>query len=133
MTKLTPKQEAFCAAYLELGNATEAYKRAYNAVNMKPESIRVQAAKMLVRPNIALRIQEMRAPVVAAAQLTLDQHLRTLLELRDGALSAEKYSAAVTAEIARGKASGFYTEKVEHSGEIGLKGLAAKMRERARR
>ena len=28
--KLTPKQEAFILAYLETGNASEAYRRAYN-------------------------------------------------------------------------------------------------------
>ena len=29
--KLTPKQEAFCLKYIELGNATEAYYAAYDA------------------------------------------------------------------------------------------------------
>ena len=33
---LTPKQEAFCLAYMETGNASEAYRRAYDADNMKP-------------------------------------------------------------------------------------------------
>lgn len=36
---LTQKQEAFALAYFETGNASEAYRRAYNAENMKPESI----------------------------------------------------------------------------------------------
>ena len=34
--KLTAKQHAFCLAYLETGNATEAYRRAYNAGGMQP-------------------------------------------------------------------------------------------------
>ena len=38
-TTLTPKQENFCLAYLETGNASEAYRRAYDVANMKPESI----------------------------------------------------------------------------------------------
>ncbi|SQE31532.1 Terminase small subunit [Mannheimia haemolytica] len=29
MTELTPKQEAFCLAYIETGNASEAYRQAY--------------------------------------------------------------------------------------------------------
>lgn len=30
-TRLTPKQEAFAQAYVETGNASGAYRRAYNA------------------------------------------------------------------------------------------------------
>ena len=33
--KLTIKQEAFARAYVETGNASEAYSRAYNAENMQ--------------------------------------------------------------------------------------------------
>ena len=33
--KLTIKQEAFARAYVETGNASEAYRRAYNAENMQ--------------------------------------------------------------------------------------------------
>lgn len=126
---LTAKQEAFCLAYIELGNASEAYRKAYAAGKMKADSIRVNAAKLLARTDIALRIEELRAPAVAAAQFTLEQHLNTLKDLRDAALDAAKFSAAVAAEVARGKASGFYVEKVEHSGEIGVNGLAARLKE----
>ena len=44
MSKLTPKQENFCLAYLETSNASEAYRRAYDSENMKPESINVNAS-----------------------------------------------------------------------------------------
>ncbi|MGU9998175.1 terminase small subunit, partial [Bordetella avium] len=36
---LTPKQEAFALAYVETGNASEAYRRAYSAERMKPETV----------------------------------------------------------------------------------------------
>ena len=39
--KLTPKQERFCQVYIETGNASEAYRAAYNAEKMKPESVAV--------------------------------------------------------------------------------------------
>ena len=58
---ITQKQENFCLAYIETGNASEAYRRAYNATKMKPESIRVNAAKLLVDTNIALRVDQLRA------------------------------------------------------------------------
>ena len=31
---LTEKQEAFCRAFVETGNASEAYRRSYDAKNM---------------------------------------------------------------------------------------------------
>lgn len=37
--QLTPKQETFCLAYIETGNASEAYRQAYDAENMKPDTV----------------------------------------------------------------------------------------------
>lgn len=36
---LTPKQARFCQAYLETGNASEAYRQAYDASRMKAASV----------------------------------------------------------------------------------------------
>lgn len=52
--------------------------------------------------------------------MTIAGHLQALGELRDMAQQKGKFSAAVAAEVARGKCSGFYVEKVEHSGAIGI-------------
>ena len=120
---LTPKQEAFCLAYIETGNASEAYRRSYNAGKMKAETITRNAKALLDNNNIATRLQELRAPAVEKAQLTLEQHLLDLQRLRDLAEASEKFGPAVTAEMARGKASGFYVDRVEHSGKIGLESL----------
>lgn len=110
---LTAKQEAFCLAYLELSNGSAAYRKCYSAGNMKDESVRVAAAKMLADPNIKLRIDELRAPAVASAQMTVEQHLADLKEIRDAAISEGKFSAAATAEVARGKVAGFYVERAQ--------------------
>lgn len=110
---LTPKQESFCLAYLETGNASEAYRRAYSAEKMKPETVNRAAKEMIDLPKIATRLQELRKPAVKAAQITLEQHLKDLQRLRDLAESSEKYGPAIQAEMARGKASGLYTEKIE--------------------
>lgn len=120
---LTAKQEAFCIAYIETGNASEAYRRSYNAGKMKPETINRNAKALLDNNKIATRLQELRAPAVEKAQITLEQHLADLQRLRDLAEASEKYGPAVTAEMARGKASGFYVDRVEHSGKVGLETL----------
>lgn len=40
---LTIKQEAFCTAYIELDNASEAYRHAYDAQNMQAATVNRKA------------------------------------------------------------------------------------------
>lgn len=79
--RLTPKQESFCLAYLTTGNASEAYREAYNPPTMKPESIRVEAAKMLALPNIALRIRQVKAKTADIAVMTAADVLKEAMRL----------------------------------------------------
>ena len=108
---LTHRQEMFCVSYIETGNATESYRRHYTTQNTKPININRQAKKMIDDPKIQARITELRAPIIKKALLSVEEHLNTLQELRDGAVSSDKFSAAVQAEIARGKVCGLYVEK----------------------
>lgn len=110
---LTPKQEAFCVAYIETGNASEAYRRAYDCKNSSESTINRTAKELLDNPKIAARVAEIREPAVKNAQITLEQHLNDLRRLRDLAEASEKYGPAIQAEVARGKASGLYVEKVD--------------------
>ncbi|WP_341928806.1 terminase small subunit [Methyloversatilis discipulorum] len=115
---LTSKQEAFCLAYIEKENASDAYRSAYEAKNMAPATVNRKAKELLDNGKIAARIAEIRAAAAARVGLTLEQHLNDLKRLRDLAETNGKYGPAVQAEVARGKAAGLYTDKVEHSGEI---------------
>lgn len=101
-------------AYLETGNASEAYRRAYDAENMKPESINVNASKLLSDTKVTLRLEELRAPVREKALLTLESHLARLDELSRKAEEAEQFAPAITAETNRGKAAGLYTGKTDN-------------------
>lgn len=120
MKQLTPKQEAFCIAVVETGNASEAYRRAYNTSRMKPDSINRKAKEMMDLGKISARIQELRRPAVEKAQVTLEQHLNDLKRLRDLAEKSGKYGPAVSAEMARGKASGLYVENLNINVTEGL-------------
>ena len=75
-TALTPKQEAFCFGYLETGNASEAYRRAYDAAGMKAPTINRKAKELLDNGKIAARLAELRKPAADAAQVTLEGHLK---------------------------------------------------------
>ena len=123
MAGLTPKQENFVIAYLETGNASEAYRRSYDASKMKEATINRNAKAMTDDSKIAARIAELRQPVVEQVQITLKNHLEKLAELRDKADASEKWQAAIQAEIARGKVSGLYVDKVEHTGKIEVESL----------
>jgi phage terminase small subunit len=73
MAKLTPKQEAFCKAYIETGNASEAYRRSYNAKNFSENALAVQASKTLKHPKVALRIAELQASHQKRHEVTVDR------------------------------------------------------------
>lgn len=119
MHKLTHKQEMFCLAYVETGNASEAYRRAYDTGKMKPESVNESASRLLADVKIVARLEQLRAPVRERAQITLESHLERLNHLSLMAEQAEQYSAAIKAEESRGKVSGLYVEKVDHTSSDG--------------
>lgn len=130
---LTPKQEAFCLAYLETGNASEAYRRAYDAENTKPDVIAVKASQVMANGKVAVRIAELRAPAAEQAKVTLVEHLSTLERLRNNAEASENFNAAINAEVNRGKASGLYVTKMDVTVNLSLAERMAKARERATR
>ncbi len=118
MNELTQKQENFCLAYIETGNASEAYRKAYNAAGSSEKSVWELASKMLDNPKVISRLEALREQAARRALLTLERHLEELATLRDEARAEGRYSAAIAAEIARGKAAGLYVEQSRTEGEI---------------
>lgn len=76
--RLTAKREAFCLAYLELGNASEAYRRSYNASKMKDKQVWEEASKLLAIPMVAQRISELNQKAVSHAVMTRQRALERL-------------------------------------------------------
>jgi phage terminase small subunit len=124
MATLTPKREAFCLGVAEGLTMLDAYTRA----GYQPRALdatKQQAASRLLNSNdVASRISELRAPAAKKAQMTLESHLEDLQKLRNMAVKEKQYSAAITAEVARGKASGFYVDKLQHGGQVGITPVA---------
>jgi len=110
---LTSKQESFCCAYLETGNASEAYRRVYNAKGMKPATVNRTAKELLDNPKITARLAELRKPVEKRAQMTVESHLARLDELGREAQEAGWYAPAIAAEVSRGKVMGYYIDRQE--------------------
>lgn len=114
---LTLKQEAFCYAYIENGgNASEAYRTAYDAGTMRDPVIWNEASRLLQNPQVAIRVQELRKAIEDAHKLTVNDLLKELEESRAAALTAEtvQASAAVSATMGKARLLGLDKQKVEH-------------------
>ena len=109
--KLTPKQEKFAQNVAKGMKKTEAAKKAgYSEKNSS------RAGTMLTsksNPLVKKRIHELQTKAADKAELSLGTHLVDLKEIRDGAMRNGAWSAAVTAEVARGKAAGLYVTRNE--------------------
>lgn len=115
MAALTEQQQAF-AEFLAAGdNQADAYRKAYPAsANWTNNALYVNASKLAKHKGVLAAVKELRAPAVAAAELTIESHLAELARLREFALRTNQPGAAVTAEMARGKVAGFYIERREN-------------------
>ncbi|RKJ96646.1 terminase small subunit [Alicycliphilus denitrificans] len=118
---LTPKQEAFALAYVETGNASEAYRRSYNAVKMKSEVVANKASALLKKGDVRVRVEELKARAVERHDITVDDLIRELEEARTAALTTEKPQAAamVAATLGKAKLLGLITDRQEHTGRDG--------------
>ena len=121
---LTQQQEEFLQLIFLGFNQSEAYKRIYN-VEGPANHIWDKASKLLASDHMKARLLELRQMAAKKQLITLEQHLQDLLDLRNSAAQDGKWGAAITAEVARGKAGGLHIEKVEHSGGIEMKQLVA--------
>ena len=112
--EINPKQEKFCQLYVELGNASEAYRQAYNS-KAKPESVHVNASKLLADAKVSLRVEQIREATRANHSITLADILKELEEARVTALNAQtpQTSAAVAASMGKAKLLGFDKERKE--------------------
>lgn len=147
--KITQKQENFCLRYIECGDASEAYRHAYKASKMKPETINKRASELLnpkLHGEITGRVAELRAKAEEESLWTLDKiikHHAEIVEAGMGRLATNhlisngigdgmsetvnmqmydtNLSNAKGALVEIGKLLGYYTEKIKVEGELSLK------------
>lgn len=119
--RFTDKMEAFCLAYMETGNATEAYRRSYNIENMIASSVGREAWIVLQKPQVQARIAELREVVMERHKITIDTLLAELEEARQKAMNADtpQASAAVAATMGKAKLLGLDKKIVEITGKNG--------------
>lgn len=116
---MTPKQEQFARLYVETGNASEAYRQAYNADNMKPETVTNEAYKLLQDPDISAMVDDLKAEARQRHAVTVGDLLQELEQARAAALAAPtpQSSAAVSATMGKAKMLGLLVDKAEIKAE----------------
>ena len=118
---LTIKQEKFCMVYIETGNASEAYRQAYNCENMKEATINRNAKMMIDDNKISTRVKELKSGHTKRHELTIDDLVKQLEEARQVALALEnpQCSAAISATMGTAKLLGLVVDKNETTGANG--------------
>lgn len=119
--RFTDKMEAFCLAYVETGNASEAYRRTYNVTKMAEKTVQREGWNLFQRPQVQERLAELREVVMDRHQITVDTLLAELEEARKAALDAEtpQTSAAVSATMGKAKLLGLDKKIIELTGKDG--------------
>ena len=112
MPKLTPNRIAFAEAVAGGKSQSDAYLAAFKPNKMKRKSVHERASQVAADSQVKAKIAELRVPIALKVQMTLESHLEDLQRLRNMAAKERQYGPAISAEIARGKASGVHVERV---------------------
>ena len=111
---LTPKQEAFAQAYVETGNASEAYRKAYpRAKNWKPESVHRKAHELLSNVKIVSRVDELKAEHRKRHEITVDDLVEDLRRIRESAEADGQLAVARQSVMDTAKLLGLVVDKAE--------------------
>ena len=116
--QITAKQEAFCLAYVETGNAAEAYRRAYDVKAATLHStIYSAASRLLADSKVCARVDELQDQAATMSLYTVKQAFEEYEAARQLALQEANPSAAVSAVTGKVKLFGLdQPQKFEHSG-----------------
>lgn len=112
---MSSQRENFCRLIALRGyTATEACREAYNwSVTTKDRTIQTTASQLRNDPEVVARIEELQAPVLKKAALSLEEHLGELGLVGEEARRLGQMGPAVAAVHYRGEASGLYTKKID--------------------
>lgn len=89
--RLTVKQEKFALKYAECGDASKAYRHAYDAENMKPHTINVKASELLKNGKVSARVKELESISKSVAEekftISVKQRLEWAKQVVEAGLS----------------------------------------------
>lgn len=100
MGDLTAKQESFALNYVQTGNASEAYRRAYDvSPDTKPETIWSEASRVLADPRVSARVKELQEEARAVCMVSIGTLTRELELARALAMDDPKGAGSAVSAI----------------------------------
>lgn len=82
MSMLTIKQENFCQYYVDMeGNASEAYRMAYDTKNMQIETIWREASRLMATPKVATRINQLKQERAEQSKVKREKVEQVLMDI----------------------------------------------------
>jgi len=118
--QLTEKQMKFAELLVYNEGRKSASECAYEAgYKTRPRQAASELRNPRISPLVVKYIGELRQEIQEKYQVDLGRHLGELAKLRDDAMKKGAWSAAINAEVARGKAAGLYIEqKIIRTGKL---------------
>ncbi|MGV0983393.1 MAG: hypothetical protein ACOYB2_02490 [Limnohabitans sp.] len=119
--KLTAKQQRFAELVaLEGMTQADAYREAYAAGNMKPETIWARASELMADSKVSARVAELKAEIQSqTVEKELWSRVDSIVVLKEIATDQEaRGNEKVSAVKELNAMHGFSITKVEHSGNI---------------
>ncbi len=94
-------------AYMETGNASEAYRRAYSCGRMKPETVKRNAFRLTEISKIRTTLEQLQADAAARNEITVDALIKELEDARQVAIADRNPAAMIAATMGKAKICGF--------------------------
>jgi len=118
--KLTERQIKFAELLVYNEGRMSASEAAYQAgYKTRPRQAASELRNPKVSPLVVKYIGELRSEVQEKYGISFEKHISELAQIRNQALENKAWSAAVNAEVARGKAAGLYIEqKIIRTGKL---------------
>ncbi|WP_156751074.1 terminase small subunit [Mesorhizobium sp. AA23] len=110
-TKLNIRQERFCRGLLEGLPQSRAYVEAGYAA--RGNAAEVEASKMVRLPKVAARIAELRNAAAKRLEITVDDLVAELEDMRKLAMACKNPAAGVAAVMGKAKLLGLIVDKAE--------------------
>lgn len=115
--KLTAKQEAFAQAIADGMGQADAYRTAYDAENMKDDSIYPIASKLMSNHKIATRVAELKSQLQSKQLWSREMSVKALVQAYKEGNGAVKVSAVKELNAMHGFNA---PQKIDITGELGI-------------
>ena len=102
--KLTIKQESFCQEYIKnSGNASEAYRHAYNTSKMKSKTVNERSSRLTREYIISTRLDQLKKDIADLNLWTIERSVKVLSKIAENsgdetAITAEGEEVRITSK-----------------------------------